>query len=150
VRLQLPLTLALIDGFYVRAADETFVIPLDAVSECLDVDAMQTGAQEPSGVISVRGEAVPYLRLRRLFGLDGAATRESVVVVHQQGRRAGLVVDALEGGAQAVLKPLGPLFRSVNGISGSTITGDGRVALVLDIAALLRRASPAPEKLASQ
>ena len=141
VQLQLPLTLALIDGFYVRAGDETFVIPLDAVAECVDVGEAQAHAQMGSGVLNLRGEPVPYLRLRRLFGLGGTAARESVVVVRQQNQRAALVVDTLEGGAQAVLKPLGPLFRRVEGLFGSTITGDGRVALVLDIPALLRHAA---------
>jgi two-component system chemotaxis sensor kinase CheA len=66
--------------------------------------------------------------------------RENVVILEQSGRRAGLVVDALLGGSQAVIKPLGPLFEGLPGVSGSTILGSGRVSLILDVAALLREA----------
>jgi two-component system chemotaxis sensor kinase CheA len=141
VRLRLPLTLAIIEGFLVGGAGEVFVLPVDAVAECVDLPAGESEPEEVQGVLSLRGAAVPYLRLRHLFGLKGALpTRESVVVLEQSGRRTGLVVDTLLGEAQAVIKPLGRLFQTLPGISGSTILGNGRVALVLDIAALLRKA----------
>jgi two-component system chemotaxis sensor kinase CheA len=93
------------------------------------------------GVISLRGAALPYVRLRRLFGVAGEGRREHVVVVRQDdGAQAGLVVDELYGGSQTVIKPLGRIFRGLPGIAGSAILGSGRVALILDVPALLARA----------
>jgi two-component system chemotaxis sensor kinase CheA len=92
-------------------------------------------------VISLRGKPLPYVRLRRLFGCPGSTRREHVVVVRQDdGAEAGLVVDDLYGESQTVIKPLGRIFRGLPGISGSAILGSGRVALILDVPALLARA----------
>ena len=138
-RIRLPLTLALIDGFVVRAAGESYVLPMDAVVECLDLpaDARGTGL---SGLVSLRGAALPYVRLRELFALEGApSARENVVVVRNETGTAGLVVDALLGGHQVVIKPLGALFRGVAAVAGSAILGDGRAALILDVPKLLKQ-----------
>jgi two-component system chemotaxis sensor kinase CheA len=141
VRMRMPLTLAIIEGFLVEAAGEVYVLPLDAVLECVELPAEERGRQEAQGLINLRGSPVPYLRLRHLYSLRGPpAVRENVVILEQSGRRAGLVVDALLGGSQAVIKPLGPLFEGLPGVSGSTILGSGRVSLILDVAALLREA----------
>jgi two-component system chemotaxis sensor kinase CheA len=87
-------------------------------------------------VLSLRGQPLPYVRLSHLFSLDAdAAARQSVVVVDHGGARVGLVVDELFGEGQAVIKPLGKVFRDLPGISGSTILGNGRVALIVDMAA---------------
>lgn len=92
-------------------------------------------------MINLRGEALPYLRLRGLFSHAGTAPpREKIVVVRHHGGQAGLVVDALFGERQAVIKPLNKLFHGVAGISGATISGDGRVALLLDVPGVLRDA----------
>ena len=136
--IRLPLTLAVIPGFLVAAGDERYVLPLESVVECLDLPAggVDSGA---SGLADLRGEPVPYLRVRRVLGAGGApSARESLVVVENGDRLAGLAVDALLGEAQIVLQPLGSPLRAVRGVSGSTILGDGRVALVLDVAALMR------------
>jgi two-component system chemotaxis sensor kinase CheA len=141
VRMRMPLTLAIIDGFLVEAAGEVYVLPLDAVLECVELPADQRDRQEANGLINLRGSPMPYLRLRNLYSLRGPpAVRENVVILEQSGRRAGLVVDALLGESQAVIKPLGPLFQDLPGVSGSTILGNGRVSLILDVAALLRDA----------
>jgi len=159
VSIRLPLTLAIIDGFSVGAGQETFVIPLDDVVECIELPR-DTGEREAEfGIIEVRGAALPFLRLRDLFGLPAAARRrENIVVVRQagesNGRLAGIAVDALYGRSQTVIKPLGQMFRGVAGVAGSTILGSGRVALILDVPALLREAvarhadgvSPGPEE----
>lgn len=138
--LRLPLSLALIDGFSVGVADETYVVPLEAVVECLELPADRLEA-EAAGVLSLRGEALPFLRLRDFLAVPGAAPRrESVVVIRHDAGRAGLVVDTLHGGGQAVIKPLGRVLKQVPGVSGSTILGNGRVGLILDVPALLRRA----------
>jgi len=140
VTLRLPLTLAIIDGFAVLAGGETFVVPMDVVSECLALPAAG-GRARRTGVINLRGAALPYVRLRDHFGLaSSAATRESVVVTRHEGGELGLVVDALCGESQAVIKPLSRLVGNVPGISGCTILGSGRVALILDLPALWRRA----------
>lgn len=138
VRIRLPLTLAIIDGFQVRVGEEHFVLPLDQVIECVDLPS-QEGRHH---LISLRGEPLPFLRLRELFSISGASSgRESLVVLQHGAHRAGLVVDQLVGEFQAVIKPLGMLFQKSRGLSGSTILGDGRVALILDVANLLQRAN---------
>lgn len=141
ITVRLPLTLAILDGLTVGVAGETFFIPLETVVESVELPP-EEGQEEGRGVLNLRGEDLPYLRLRHLFGLEGASPRrENVVVVESaRGRRAGLVVDALHGQSQAVIKPLAKLFRGLPGISGSTILGSGRVALILDVPGLLRRA----------
>jgi two-component system chemotaxis sensor kinase CheA len=139
VRLRLPLTVAIIDGFCVGVCDERYVIPVGAVTECLT--ANETERDALSGVLSLRGTALPYIRLRRLLGAatadTPAPTRESIVIVQSDGRHVGLVVDELIGETQAVIKPLAGLFNDARGISGTTIMGDGRVSLILDIGPLL-------------
>ena len=140
IAVRLPLTLAIIEGFGVAVGDETYVIPLEAVVECLELPAEVSSDGDGRGVISLRGAALPYVRLRRLFGVVGEGHREHVVVVRQDdGAPAGLVVDDLYGESQTVIKPLGRIFRGVPGIAGSAILGSGRVALILDVPALLAR-----------
>jgi two-component system chemotaxis sensor kinase CheA len=141
VSIRLPLTLAIIDGFSVGAGEETYVVPLDAVVECLELPREVSARSTGCGLIDVRGVALPFLRLRELFGLPpGAPGRENVVVVRQEGRLVGIAVDALHGRSQTVIKPLGQVFRGVPGVAGSTILGSGRIALILDVPALLREA----------
>jgi two-component system, chemotaxis family, sensor kinase CheA len=135
VTLRLPLTLAVVEGLAVGAAGETYLIPLDAVAECQDL------ARDSGGVVYLRGQPVPVLRLREVLGAPGRAGHESLVILRHGSRRAGVAVDQLVGRCEAVIRPLGPLLRTARGILGSTILGSGRVALVLDVAALLREAS---------
>jgi two-component system chemotaxis sensor kinase CheA len=133
VTVRLPLTLAIIDGFLVQVGGSVFVIPLDMIEECIEF------ATEPGqDYCNLRGQVLPFIRLRELFRIDGAATRrESIVVLKFGNHRAGLVVDTLLGEFQTVIKPLSPLFSEVKCISGSTILGSGEVALILDVAALM-------------
>jgi len=134
-RIRLPLTLAIIDGFLVGVGDSHYVVPLDMVQECLELDA---GRNEQQAYLNLRGEVLPLLRVKEHFGLGGRTSRrQNVVVVNSAGRRAGLVVDELKGEFQAVIKPLGQLFAKIRGIAGSTILGSGEVALVLEVPALL-------------
>ncbi len=142
ITIRLPLTLAIIDGFGVGVGDETYVVPLDAVLECLALPADSHRDGDGHGVINLRGEPLPYLRLRDRFKAGGAAPqREHVLVVQHAGGRAGIAVDALYGERQAVIKSLGAGLDGLSGLSGSTILGDGRVALILDVPALMREAS---------
>jgi two-component system chemotaxis sensor kinase CheA len=148
--LRLPLTLSIIEGFLVGAGEETYVLPLESVIECVDLPAAERRPGR-TGLINLRGRPLPYVRLREYFGLEGpTAARESVVIVsYGRGQQAGLVVDSLLGQAQTVIKPLGRLFQQLPGISGSAILGTGRVALVLEISALLRRVLPSPVSTAA-
>jgi two-component system chemotaxis sensor kinase CheA len=135
--IRLPLTLAVIDGFGVAVGDETYVVPMDHVVECVELpDGASRGA---TGVLLLRDEIVPFVRLRHHFGLNGQTpARENVLIVQHDGAKAGLAVDALHGARQAVIKPLGGCFREVPGVAGSSILGNGRVALILDTPAILR------------
>src|SRR5882672_11288388 len=148
--IRLPLTLAIIDGFAVKVDTETYVIPLSSVQECLELPR-EKHCSEEGGVINLRGEALPYVQLRDLLGGGGKAPeREKIIVVEYQGGRAGLAADELLGEQQAVIKPLGRLFQGINGVSGSTILGNGRVALILDVPALCREAIRRSAELVSQ
>jgi two-component system, chemotaxis family, sensor kinase CheA len=138
ITIRLPLTLAIIEGFSVRVGTETFVVPLEHVTECTELPPEQRST-EASGVLSLRGTALPYVRLRRVFGLSGEAPKkENIVVVKVSDFHAGIAVDELLGGMQTVVKPLGRSFRGVSGIAGSTVLGDGRVGLIIDVPNLLR------------
>jgi two-component system chemotaxis sensor kinase CheA len=132
-RIQLPLTLAIIDGFQIAVGDADFVLPLDLVVECLEFSE-----QPGNDVFSLRGQPLPYLRLADRFGIPRKqAARECLVVVQCGEHRAGIVVDRFVGEIQAVIKPLGNLLSGMRGFSGSTILGDGSVALLLDIPGLV-------------
>jgi len=137
--IRLPLTLAIIDGFLVGIGHASYVVPLDMVEECIELPPDLALGND---VLNLRGTPLPFLRLRKAFEIDGPPPeRESVVVVRSGSVRAGLLVDRLMGEFQTVIKPLGKLFRRVQGIGGSTILGTGEVALILDVSALLTRAA---------
>nr|BFE60170.1 chemotaxis protein CheA [Dactylosporangium thailandense] len=134
MQIRLPLTLAIIDGFLVCAGDTHFIVPLDRVVECVELPAGARGRQ----FMDLREQALPFVRLREVFGLGGQPPRrQSVVVIEHAGQRAGLVVDQLLGQSQTVIKPLGKLFQDVRCVGGSTILGNGSIALILDIDALV-------------
>jgi two-component system chemotaxis sensor kinase CheA len=141
INIRLPLTLAIIDGFLVRVGAAFYVVPLDMVVECLELSSEQRDAAQARDYINLRGEVLPFLRLRQLFGETGkAGRRENILVVRCSGRKAGLMVDELLGEFQTVIKPLGKLFANLQGISGSTILGGGEVALILDVPTLMQQA----------
>jgi two-component system chemotaxis sensor kinase CheA len=140
ISMRLPLMLSIIEGFSVGVGAETYVLPLQSVLECVELPEEERRPGR-TGVLNLRGQPLPYLRLREHFAVEGPApARESVVVIRHGRGQAGLAVDALLGEGQTVVKPLGRLFQRVSGVSGSAILGTGRVALILDVAALLKRA----------
>jgi two-component system, chemotaxis family, sensor kinase CheA len=139
--LRLPLTLAIIEGFLVGVERSSYVVPLEMVVECLELPAEDRRGIRESSYINLRGEVLPLLRLREVFEVQGdVGKRENIVVVNHAGQRAGFVVDTLLGEFQTVIKPLGRLFERLAGISGSTILGNGEVALILDVQALVQKA----------
>lgn len=148
IRLRLPLTLAIIAGLAVEAGADTYVLPLDAVVECVELDAAQDGADDgATGVLSLRGQPLPFVRLRRAFGGAGRAVREVAVVVRRGEQLAGVVVDCVRGERQAVIKALDRSLGRLPGIAGATILGSGRVALILDVNGLLATRLDASQKV---
>ncbi len=137
LRIRLPLTLASIDGFLVRAGDSRFVLPLEAVEECLEL-ADEAVRISGKGLVTVREEALALLDLNELFSLATPARRRNIVVVQYAGRRLALVVDELLGEIESVIKAPGPILREIRGLGGFTILGDGHVALILDLAEFVR------------
>jgi two-component system chemotaxis sensor kinase CheA len=133
VTVRLPLTLAIINGFQVGVGKSVFVVPLEMVEECVAYTA------EPGhDYTNLRGAVLPYIRLRELFELEGPpSARQNIVVVRCGGQTMGLVVDRLLGEFQTVIRPLSKMFAHVKGISGSSILGNGEVALILDVPALI-------------
>jgi len=141
VTLRLPLTLAIIDGLLVAVGDARFVLPLASTLECIELTAEDIERSNGKHVANVRGEIVPYIRLREHFNV--AAPRpslEQIMVVETGEGRYGLVVDKVLGDCQTVIKSLGRIYRHVQAVSGATILGDGRVALILDPDRLVQEA----------
>lgn len=140
VRIRLPLTLAIIDGFLLGVGANRYVIPLDMVLECVELPEEERRVVRSEGYIGLRGQPLPYVRVRSLFRLGGhGGPRENVVVVQYGGQKVGLVVDTLLGEFQTVIKPLGRLFSHLKGVSGFTILGSGEVALIFDVPALIQQ-----------
>ncbi|NOH95210.1 chemotaxis protein CheA [Vibrio sp. 99-70-13A1] len=143
VTIHLPLTLSIIDGFLFEIAGTSYVIPLDNVVECLELHEIAPfETLEGRSFIDLRGEVLPFLRLREWFGAEEAIndSQESLVIVQFGTLRAGLVVDSLLGEFQTVIKPLGRLFEGLKGVSGATILGNGIVAIILDVFSLIQSA----------
>ncbi|HWH84490.1 MAG TPA: chemotaxis protein CheW [Burkholderiaceae bacterium] len=143
VKVRLPLTLAIMDGMSVGVGDEVYILPLSSVIESFQVRPDTIKTIGGSGrVIEVRSEFMPVLDLEQVFGVP-RYTEESgaaiMVVAEAEGGRVGLLVDELLGQQQVVVKNLEANYRRVNDISGATIMGDGRVALILDVGSLVRR-----------
>jgi two-component system chemotaxis sensor kinase CheA len=141
VSITLPLTLAIIDGLLVEIGRDQFIVPMAAVTENVELTGAERARHNRRNVIAVRGELVPYVDLRQAFRMDGEPPAiEKVVIVQQEDDRVGLVVDRVVGTHQTVIQSLGRFFRNIEVVSGATIMGDGRVALVMDIAAVVRLA----------
>lgn len=138
---RLPLTLAILDGMSVAVGDQTYILPLSYVMESLQPEPGDIKTLANQGrVIQVRGEYLPVVVLHEIFGLQKAVSRFTqgiMVVLHADGASAALFVDALIGQHQVVIKSLEANYRRVPGISGATIMGDGRVALILDVPAIV-------------
>lgn len=138
MEIRLPLTLAIIDGFLVGVGKSKFIFPLDAVVEVIEnrVGGSDADARGRS-LVELREHVLPVVCLRSLYQLEAPPPeRTSAVVIHANGRRFGVLVDQLLGQHQTVIKPLGRMFRSLRGMSGSSILGNGEVALIFDVNSL--------------
>lgn len=147
ISIRLPLTLAIIRVFVIGCGTGRYLVPLDQVLECLPMDGMRSSGSG-EGLIDLRGEALPFVRLSRVLGSASApAAREAIVVVRAGAIKAGLLVERLEGESEAVIKPLSQALGRVDGVSGSAILADGDVAFLLDLPRLLERASERTQEM---
>lgn len=146
--IRLPLTLAILDGQLIRVGGQTYIVPLIAIVESLQVDPKQVSSVAGQAeLFRLRDEYLPIVRLYELFGIEADSanlTDGLLVVVEAEGRKAGLFVDDLLGQQQAVIKSLETNFQQVPGISGATILGDGTVAMILDIGGLIELSRSKP------
>jgi len=140
--IRLPLTLAILDGMSVAVGGEIFIMPLTYIAESLQPTEQDIKTVSGTGqVVHVRGEYIPLIALYKIFGMTPKITDPSksiVVLLEAEGRKAAMFVDELVGQHQVVIKSLETNYRKVPGVSGATIMGDGRVALILDVGTLVR------------
>ncbi|MFH1077322.1 MAG: chemotaxis protein CheA, partial [Pseudomonadota bacterium] len=140
--LRLPLTLAIIDGLTVAVQKNTYVIPLHYVHECVALTQTDIEKMHGQNILLLRNEIIPYIRLRKMFGVDSDLNQtERIAVVNVGGIKCGLVIDKIIGRTQAVIKSLDKVFPGGDPVSGATIMGDGTVALILDVPRLVRSTS---------
>lgn len=152
VDVRIPLTLAIIQALLVRTGAEVYAVPLVSVVETVRVEPREIKTVDRAPVLRLRDRVVPLLRIDQVFGIPTARKekgREYVVILGMAEKRVGLVVDALVGEEEVVIKSLGSYLTDTPGIAGATIRGDGRVTLIVDVnqllglAARLRHGAPA-------
>jgi two-component system chemotaxis sensor kinase CheA len=136
--IRLPLTLAIIDGFLIQSGNTKYIIPLEMIQECIELDSHYKKQMHGNEFINLRDSMLPLLDTRKYFKEEKSKThRENVVVVRYGDYKIGMMVDELFGEFQTVIKPLGEVFSNVPGISGGTILGSGEIALIFDIPKLM-------------
>jgi two-component system chemotaxis sensor kinase CheA len=141
VTLRLPLTMAIIDGLLVGVGDTCFVLPLASTLECIELTRQDIARANGKHIANVRGELVPYIRLREHFRMQSRPPEiEQIMLVETGEGRFGFVVDQVLGNCQTVIKSLGRFYRQVQIVSGATILGNGSVALILDPERLIQDA----------
>ncbi len=152
ISIKLPLTLAILDGMSVRVGKEVFILPLSYICESLlPADIKLRTIVGRGQVISVRGEYLPVISLADAFGMRGQAEKQGqgiIVILEAEGGKTAVLVDELVGQHQVVIKSLETNYRKVPGISGATIMGDGRVAMIVDVAHVVSLANSRVEKVA--
>jgi two-component system chemotaxis sensor kinase CheA len=145
-KMSLPLTLAIIDGMVIRVGSETYVIPTISIIRSVKPAEKDVSTVFGQGeMLRLQGDLIPLYRMDRIYALEGAKEdlKEAIVVlVEDEARKAGLVIDELVGRQQVVIKSLGETMKNLPGISGGAIMPDGRVGLILDVGGLLRFATP--------
>lgn len=134
VTLKLPLTLAIIEGLLVKVGQDQYVLPLAIVKECAELPKTEQLAGNGGQILNVRGDTVPFIKLRDYFQIHTQQpNHEYVVITELDDARIGFVVDEVLGEHQTVIKALGAMYKNVEGVSGATVLGDGTVALIIDI-----------------
>ncbi|HVL02496.1 MAG TPA: chemotaxis protein CheA, partial [Dongiaceae bacterium] len=149
ISIYLPMTLAIIEGLMVRVEGDYFVLPLSVVEECIETTTLQHSRKDGGRLVEHRGQLIPCARLRDSFSIPGQRpVIEQTIVTRASEQTFGITVDEVVGQYQTVIKDLGPLYKGTPGIMGATITGDGSVAMIIDINQLAEDASPAPSQAA--
>jgi two-component system, chemotaxis family, sensor kinase CheA len=142
--IRLPLTLAILDGLSIAVGDQIYIVPLGFISESLQPDPGDIKEISGQGeVVHVRGEYLPLIALHKMFGIHPKITNPAegiLVLLEAEGKKVALFVDELVGQHQVVIKSLETNYRKVPGVSGATIMGDGRVAMIIDVGALVKLA----------
>ena len=134
ITLKIPLTLAIIEGLLLKVGNNQYIVPLSAVEECIELRRGDMTNAYERHMIQVRGKIIPYIRLREFFYTDGNPPDiEQIVITEVNGKRIGLAVDHVIGEHQTVIKSLGRFYRDIDLVSGATILGDGKVAIILNI-----------------
>ena len=140
-KIKLPLTLAIIQALMVKMQDEMYAIPLGSIDSTINISPDDIKTVKNKEVIVLRGQIIPIIRGADVLQVPKTSTEENedifVVVVHIGDRKAGIVVDNLIGQQEIVIKTMGKLLAGLKVISGATVLGDGRVALILDVSALM-------------
>lgn len=133
--LKIPLTLAIIEGMMVQIGSGKYIIPLANIAECIEFVPENDESDRVCSHINARGEFLPYINMRQWFDINDTPkpASQQVVIVHDQDSKLGIVVDKVIGNHQTVIKPLGELYKNIEGLSGATILGDSSVALILDV-----------------
>ncbi len=133
--LKIPLTLAIIEGMMVQIGSGKYIIPLANIAECIEFKPEHDESDRICSHINARGEFLPYINMRKWFDIsdEPMPSSQQVVIVHDQDSKMGIVVDKVIGNHQTVIKPLGELYKNIEGLSGATILGDSSVALILDV-----------------
>jgi two-component system chemotaxis sensor kinase CheA len=144
VTIRLPLTLAILDGLSIAVGDQTYIVPLSFISESFQPKSEDIKEISGQGqVVHVRGEYVPMVALHQVFGIQPRVTDPAkgiLVLLEGEGKKVALFVDELLGQHQVVIKSLETNYRRVPGVSGATIMGDGRVAMIMDVTAMIKMA----------
>jgi len=134
ITIALPLTLSIIDGLMVEVGGARYIMPLNMVEECQELNKQELNIVDGRDVFSLRGQMAPLVSLRKFFAISADKSKsEQLVVINSDDSLYGLVVDKIIGDYQAVIKPIGHAYKDAEGISGATILGDGSVALILDV-----------------
>ncbi len=145
--IHLPLTLAIIDGFLVRVGQQSYIIPLNMVEECISSHDISDSLYKDAQTIELRGQVIPIIKLSDIYNQSAnkaysdSQNRDSIVIANYGSQLVGLVVDELLGEYQTVIKPLGKIFQHLKGIAGATILGSGDVGLIIDVPALASHVS---------
>ena len=140
--IRLPLTLAIIDGFLVGVGQQSYIVPLDLVEECISSQDITDSLYKDSNTIELRGQVIPLIKLADAYHFSANESytdnkrRENIVITKYGSQLVGLVVDELLGEYQTVIKPLGKIFQNLKGLSGATILGSGDVGLIIDVPAM--------------
>lgn len=145
IEIKVPLTLAIMPTLMIMVGEQTFALPLANVNEIFNVDLNMTNIVDGQQVVTVRDKALPLFHLKRWLTSESTAlsgkglSEANVVIVSVGAQRVGFVVDTLIGQEEVVIKPLGRMLHGTAGMAGATITGDGRIAIILDVPGLLKR-----------